>query len=188
MSKRSNQTESLEKLIKLKRWEEPPPGHLDRLSSRIIAQIEADQVLSKDSFWTRVAGFLDFKPVLACTYSAAAMGLLVVGLGMREDVETPQTVQQSTVPGFKLTGMHQNPSEPEPNTSNFRLPSSPGMWRNGDPAMATAPSGTSPMIIYSSVPSNASIPLGAQLSRQGQSLVYPVVQSNQVAQPTRLSR
>ena len=165
MSNDSNQIDSLDRLLKLKRLEEPPPGHLDRLSSRIIAQIEADNALSTDTVWSRLLGYLDFKPALACAYSAAAMGLLVVGLGMKNDLEPSQMLQNQPMGGFRLSSVPELENNAEVRAASFRLPSTAKLWRDNkapvwDPANSRSPH----PVVHSSVSS-----LSAQFMNEDQS-------------------
>ena len=175
MSNDPNQTQPVERLIKLKRWEEPPPGHLDTLSSRIIAQIEADKVLSKETFWSRLVGFLEFKPVLACSYSAAAMGLLVLGLGMKNEVQGPKYIQNQPANDFKLTGMKALVPEPEVKAASFSLPSTAGKWHNSGSVwtstQGTNSSSTHP-VVHSTI-SSMPVPLGAQFLRTDRPIETP---------------
>ena len=178
-------TDSLEKLIQLKRWEEPPPGHLDRLSSRIIAQIEADRALANETIWSRFFGVLDFKPVLACAYCAGAMGLLVVGLGMKNNLTQPQiTTRPNPADSYRLTGMQalKQPAEARPRAASFSLPNRDGLWRSPTASnWNSSQSGSHPQIMRSSV-SGMPLPLGAQLLRSPLSSQSNST-SNQVSQP-----
>ncbi len=187
MSKDSNHsTESLEKLLKLKRWEEPPPGHLDRLSSRIIAQLEADRVVSRESLWSRVFGFLDLKPVLACAYCAGAMGLLVVGLGMKTELqEATQALQKRPADGLRMTVIAEPAAEARTRAASFSLPDSSRMWRHqGDSNWNNSDS--SYPVVRSSL-SGMPLQLGAQLLKTNtrSSQTY---RSNQLAHPVNFSR
>ncbi|MCS1412098.1 MAG: hypothetical protein M2R45_05301 [Verrucomicrobia subdivision 3 bacterium] len=114
--------DSLQKLLRLKRWEAPSEEHLDRLSSRIIAQIKVERVNSNTTWWSRVASFLDFKPVFACAYSATAMSLLVIGLGMNEKkADLMQTFQPPSSDGLSLATC---PTDGDVCSASFSLPQS----------------------------------------------------------------
>jgi hypothetical protein len=158
--------DSLERLLKLKRLEEPPPGHLDRLSSRIIAQIEADNALSTETVWSRLLGYLDFKPVLACAYSAAAMGLLIVGLGMKNDLEPSQMIQQQPIGGIRLSSVPELENATEVRATSFRLPSTASLWRdNKAPAWNHTNSSSIHPVVHSSISPGS---LRAQFLRRDQ--------------------
>ncbi len=133
MEKGPKSTDSLEKLLKLKRWEEPPPGHIDRLTSRVIARLEAEQVLAKRSVWTQIRELFDFKPLLACGYSATAMALLVLGLQMNEKTPASTTAQferPSDKDGLRMTtAAVTNQTLP---AASFHLPVATGLWKGND--------------------------------------------------------
>ncbi len=189
MSKDSKpSTDSLEKLIKLKRWEEPPPGHLDRLSSQIIAQIEADRALQRESIWTRIFGVLEIKPVLACAYCAGAMGLLVVGLGMKNELNHPQvTKQPKSSDSYRLTGIQSANDPATARAASFSLPNSQGLWRSpAASAWHSGEAGTHSPVLRSSV-SGMPLPLGAQFLRTDHSS-RSTTESNRVTQPVNFTR
>lgn len=82
-------SETLQKLLRLKRWE-PSQEHQEQLASRILNQIEADRAV-QPSLRSRIAELLDFQAALACAFSAIAIGLLLFGLGSNE--EKPRSLQ-----------------------------------------------------------------------------------------------
>ena len=158
--------DSLDRLLRLKRLEEPPPGHLDRLSSRIIAQIEADNALATDTVWSRLLSYLDFKPVFACAYSAAAMGLLIVGLGMKNDLEPSQMIQNQPIGTIRLGSVPELENNSVVRAASFRLPSTASLWRdNKESAWNPTNSRSTHPVVHSSTPS---ISLGAQFLRGDQ--------------------
>lgn len=169
MSNGSHPNDSLERLVKLKRFEEPPPGHLDRLSSRIIAQIEAEQALDQQGFWSRLKSEWDFRPILACAYSAGAMALLAVGLALQNGAQSPQLIQHIPADGLRSAGMvtadknlFDELATREPAVAAFRLPSSPGLWRQHvATGQSNVHSSTQP-VVYSPANHNYSLPLNAQ--------------------------
>lgn len=168
MSNGSHPNDSLERLVRLKRFEEPPPGHLDRLSSRVIAQIEAEQALEQQGFWSRLKSEWDFRPLLACAYSAGAMALLAVGLALQNGASAPQMIRHIPADGLRSAGMtivERNDFEGGPvkaAVAAFRLPSSPGLWRYHDASSGNAPSSTQP-VAYTPVNHHYPLPLNAQL-------------------------
>lgn len=179
MSNDSNHNDSLERLLRLKGLEEPPPGHLDHLSSRIIAQIEADNALASDGVWSRLLGYLDFKPVLACAYSAAAMGLLVVGLGMKDDLQPSKMIQNQPPSGIRLSSVTELENNSALRAASFRLPSTANLWRNEAPDQIPPNSSSTHPVMHSSLPL---LPLGAQFLNRNRetpfSRVRPASYSN----------
>src|ERR1041385_6381045 len=68
--------ESLEKLLRLKRQEPPPPRYFNDFSSRVISRIQRGE--GRGSWWERF-GF-DLRPALAAGVGAVACGLIVYGV------------------------------------------------------------------------------------------------------------
>jgi hypothetical protein len=83
--------EQLRRLLALKRHEQPPPGYFDHFSDKVIARIEAEGLVIQSSWWQRLFPELDARPVLACAYGLVIVGLLVVGLGASQSLETADT-------------------------------------------------------------------------------------------------
>ena len=83
--------ESLRRLLAVKRHEQPPPGYFDHFSDKVIARIEAEGLAIRPSWWQRLFPELDARPVLVCAYGLVIVGLLVVGLGASQSLETTQT-------------------------------------------------------------------------------------------------
>ena len=90
MNPSSEEFDRLRKLLALKRQEQPPPGYFNRFSNKIIARIEAEGLCIRVSWWQRVFPELDAKPVLACAYGLVIMGLLVIGVGVSQSLETEE--------------------------------------------------------------------------------------------------
>ncbi len=67
--------EPLQKLLALKRHETPPPGYFNDFSAKICARIEAAETAQPASWWHRLQGAFDAKPILACAYGLAVGGL-----------------------------------------------------------------------------------------------------------------
>lgn len=80
--------DGLKKLLALKRCEQPPPAFFDHFSDKVIARIEAARQAPRLSLWQRLFPELDARPVLACAYGLIITGLLVVGLGISESLES----------------------------------------------------------------------------------------------------
>jgi len=88
MNPASEEFERLKKLVALKRCEPPPPGYFDHFSDKVIARIEAEGLSARNSWWQRLLPEWDAKPVLACAYGLVIMGLLAVGVGVSQSLET----------------------------------------------------------------------------------------------------
>jgi hypothetical protein len=68
--------DSLEKLLRLKRYEQPPPRYFSGFSGRVISRIEAGE--ARISWWERF-GF-DLRPAFAAAAGMFACGLVVYGV------------------------------------------------------------------------------------------------------------
>jgi hypothetical protein len=82
----------LRKLVALKRCEQPPPGYFDHFSDKVIARIEAGGLAAHNSWWQRLFPEWDAKPVLACAYGLVIMGLLAVGIGVSQSLDSEEAV------------------------------------------------------------------------------------------------
>jgi hypothetical protein len=67
--------EKLQRLLALKRHEEPPPGYFDRLPGQIRARI-AHAEAHPEPFWRRWLEAWDVSPALATSYAVAVVALL----------------------------------------------------------------------------------------------------------------
>ena len=68
--------DSLEKLLRLKRYEQPPPRYFREFSGRVISRIAAGE--ARGSWWERF-GF-DLRPAFAAAAGMFACGLVVYGV------------------------------------------------------------------------------------------------------------
>ena len=80
----------LKKMLALKRHEAPPRGYFDHFSDKIIARIEAEGLRVRSSWWKRLCPQLDARPMLACAYGLVIMGLLAIGVGVSQSLETEE--------------------------------------------------------------------------------------------------
>lgn len=87
MSHCPDEFNGLQKLILLKRHEQPPPGYYVHFADKVIARIEAEVLVKRGSWWQRVWISLQSGPVVACGYGCVVAGLLVVGVGISQSVE-----------------------------------------------------------------------------------------------------
>ena len=72
--------DSLEKLLRLKRHEQPPPRYFNEFSGRVLSRIERGE--ARLSWWERF-GF-DLRPALAAGAGLVACGLIVYGVATTE--------------------------------------------------------------------------------------------------------
>ena len=69
----------LQKLLALKRHEQPPPGYFDRFSAGVQARIEAEERAPRLTRWQQWLAAFDAKPILVGAYGVALAGLVMVG-------------------------------------------------------------------------------------------------------------
>ncbi len=80
MSTGQEDFEQLRKLLKLKRYEQPPPGYFDRLSDRITSQLEKQAEVRQSSGWAwlgRLRQVLSENPVSAGIFAVCGIMMVV---------------------------------------------------------------------------------------------------------------
>ena len=87
MSASHEEFTKLRRLLRWKRYEQPPPGQLDHLRRRIISRLEADELIEYSSWWRWLIEKFDAKPVLVCVYGVVVSGLLLAGFRLSQVFE-----------------------------------------------------------------------------------------------------
>jgi len=74
--------DELQRLLKIKRYEQPPPGYFNRFSEKVVARIEKGEVGEvKASPWlTTFLRVLDANPILAGALGVVVCGSLIGGI------------------------------------------------------------------------------------------------------------
>ena len=73
--------EQLQRLLKLKRYEQPPPRYFRGLSERVATRITVFRPSeSRLTWWERVGFDFDLKPALVCVFGVAICGFLSAGV------------------------------------------------------------------------------------------------------------
>ncbi len=128
----SEEFQALRRLLKLKRYEQPPPGFFQDFPSQVLARIRSDKLVAPESLWERLSWEVPWlvrliesfqtRPALATGFGAAVCALLIGGLIYSEQTEfnppkpvtfvpVPETPVASTpapaLPGFVVA----HPSE-----------------------------------------------------------------------------
>jgi hypothetical protein len=85
MSENPENFEKLQKLLKLKRYEMPPPGYFNNFSSRVIDRIEvvADRhshIFDSVPWMKRFLGLLETNPYAAGLFGMSVCALLISGI------------------------------------------------------------------------------------------------------------
>ncbi len=80
--------DALQRLMRLKSKECPPPGVHDQLRQRIMANISLPAEPRQSSLWHQLLGWLESRPALASSYALAGIALLLCGAGFLKMVES----------------------------------------------------------------------------------------------------
>lgn len=70
----------LQKLLAVKRHEQPPPGYLDRLPGQITARLRAEAAAAPEPWWRQLLASFHTKPAWAIAFSFLALGALTTGI------------------------------------------------------------------------------------------------------------
>lgn len=86
MNNPEDQSEQLLKLLRCKKYEQPPPGYFMSFSDHVIARIETEQA-PDPSWWTWLVNRFDARPALVCAYGVAVSSLLLMGIRLSQVFE-----------------------------------------------------------------------------------------------------
>lgn len=111
MGSPSDNFDSLQKLLRLKRHEQPPPRYFNDFSSRVLASIERGE--NRLSWWERFG--IDLRPALAAATGALACGLIVYGVATAGGDEMGSAVLYS---GAAINGLVANVEAQSANSTN----------------------------------------------------------------------
>ena len=118
MSPEPEDFEQLERLMKLKRYEQPPPRYFQGLSERVASRICVSNSFQPELTWWERLGFdFDLKPALVCILGIAICGFLSAGVitSLRLQGEGPPRTGNDMI---AMTSLGSPLTEPEP-TSGF---------------------------------------------------------------------
>ena len=104
MNSQADNFENIRKLLALKKYEQPPPGYFDRLSSRIISRIEASEA-AQPSIWERLGFAFGSKPAFVCAMGVVVCGFVCIGI---------LSAMQGTTASAVASGQHLAFSETAP--------------------------------------------------------------------------
>jgi hypothetical protein len=104
MSSTPEEFEELQKLLKLKRHEQPPPGYFENFSTRLITRIEREQARSQNfasrSNWlAKFVRLLETNPFAAGGFGFSVCSLLIAGIAYSEYQE-PASYTSGTIAGI----------------------------------------------------------------------------------------
>jgi len=73
--------ESLRKLLKIKQYEQPPPGYFKNFAGNVTARLEDQAAPEEEGLWVRkFFGLLQTNPLAAGFFGVAMCGLLILGI------------------------------------------------------------------------------------------------------------
>jgi hypothetical protein len=88
MSDAPQEFENLQKLLKLKRHESPPPGYFNNFSSLVVNHLEREarqRSKIKNSRLLKCLSFLETNPMTAGLFGVGVCGLLAVGITFSQE-------------------------------------------------------------------------------------------------------
>ena len=91
--------DELQRMLALKRHEQPPQKFFKGLSSAVIDRIQNPEPPPPPTFWQRLGLDIDAKPVLVCLSGAAVFALLTYGLIRARDAQPPAPTTDENVSG-----------------------------------------------------------------------------------------
>ena len=83
MNSAPDEFEKLQKLLKLKRYEQPPPGYFNNFSTLVLNRLEREMdqgVLAEVPWMRRFLGLLETNPIAAGLFGMSVCGLLISGI------------------------------------------------------------------------------------------------------------
>lgn len=92
MNPDSENFNTLRRSLKLKRYEQPPPGYFNRFSRDVMARIKAGEKgdeMGRLPWLQQVLAMFDVKPVYAGVFGTAVCALLVIGVISSETPTIP---------------------------------------------------------------------------------------------------
>ena len=113
MDSPSDKSDSVARLLRLKRLEQPPPRYFNDVSNQVISRIERGE--ARVSWWERF-GF-DLRPALAAASGALACGLIIYGVATAGGGEV--NLDSGSLPvGIAMNGLGGNPEAQAANSTN----------------------------------------------------------------------
>jgi hypothetical protein len=114
MNSNPDELNELQKVLALKRHEQPPTQFFRSLSGNVIERLQTGEAPAEPT-WRQKAGLdFDAKPVLVCATGVGVCGLLLLGLISSQHVELPAvaTTQAETSQMPLVPLAHPSPSVP----------------------------------------------------------------------------
>src|SRR5271166_1499249 len=98
MSNSPENADNLQKLLKLKRYEQPPPGYFNNFSLKILHRIESEEEHNPDTAWIRkLLMILETNPIAAGIFGVSVCSLLISGIAYSQYQPAPDGAGNSNV-------------------------------------------------------------------------------------------
>jgi hypothetical protein len=102
MNREDQDFDQLRRVLKLKRYEQPPPRFFNDFSTRVVASLQATQASNMGNNWLqRLWETLELRPIVPVAFGAAVCGLLIAGALY---TEAPVTIAPLTLAPAGGTG------------------------------------------------------------------------------------
>jgi hypothetical protein len=89
MNTEQDKLTELQKVLALKRHEQPPTQFFHKLSGNVIQRLQTPEPSTEPTFRQKLGLDFDTKPVLVCATAVGVCGLLLLGLISSQHVEPP---------------------------------------------------------------------------------------------------
>ncbi len=99
--------EALQKLLKIKKHEQPPPGYFNELPRKVWMRIEQEE--SRGSFWNRWFQAFGLKPSVAYAFGLIICGTLIVSIGSALKTAPESTASHSLPQNESFTSVPLSP-------------------------------------------------------------------------------
>jgi hypothetical protein len=93
---------NLQKLMKLKRYEQPPPGYFNTFSTCVINRLEADERVNTPArlgVWRKFLSLLETNPMAAGIFGISVCGLLISGIAYSQRGESEDSAAAVNLDG-----------------------------------------------------------------------------------------
>lgn len=102
MNPKPDDFDKVQKLLALKRHEQPPPRFFSEFSEQVIARLDSPVPARPGRWWQRLGLDFDLQPPLVCALGVVVCGLLLVGIITSLDHEGPALVIVRPISGNAL--------------------------------------------------------------------------------------
>ena len=101
------------RLLRVKRYEQPPPGYFESFSRGVLARLKADETqrlgesrdIAEEASWLRwLWSVLEAKPILAGVFGVVVSGLVLAGIIYSQSLEQTSVLANSPTSDALLTG------------------------------------------------------------------------------------